>query len=109
MLELLAQGHYQRAHEEAEDDIEDIDDDQAHVLSLSGDHDDADEGADTPDADDEIDAEADVEQVADAADGPAQAEEAEQGEDADQDDDSGLADDDAASDAGDDDGSDQRA
>lgn len=109
VLELLAQGHYQRAHEEAEDDFEDIDDDQAHVVSLSADQDDADAEADTPDADDEIDAEADVEQVADAADGPAQAEEAEQGEDADQDDDSGLADDDAAADAGDDDGSDQRA
>ncbi|WP_166775899.1 cupin domain-containing protein [Xanthomonas sp. CFBP 8151] len=105
VLELLAQGHYQRAHEDAEDDI---DDDQAHVLSLSGDHDDAEAEADTPDADDEIDAEADVEQVADAADGPAQADEAEHGEDADQNDDSRLADDGAASDAGDD-GSDQRS
>ncbi|MCF5930844.1 cupin domain-containing protein, partial [Xanthomonas perforans] len=69
VLELLAQGHYQRAHEDAEDDI--ADDDHAHALSVSADHDDQDADDDAPEAHEDIDADADVEQVADAADTPA--------------------------------------
>ncbi|MFC3277392.1 JmjC domain-containing protein [Xanthomonas fragariae] len=91
VLELLAQGHYQRAHEEADDDIEHIEDDQAHALRLSTSHDDAE--TDTPDTDEEIDAEANVEEVPDTADSPAEA------VDAEQDDDSDIADDEASDDS----------
>ncbi len=94
VLELLAHGHYQRAHEDAEDAI--ADDDHAHALSVSADHDDEDSEDDAPEADEDIDADADVEQVADAADTPPEALEAdvEPGDDAEaeQDVDSAIAD-----------------
>ncbi|KIQ23550.1 cupin domain-containing protein [Xanthomonas campestris] len=80
VLELLAQGHYQRAHE---DQYEDLDDDDAHTLSLSADHADDDEDADL-DADTDaaqIDADADVEAVADEADQPDALEDAEDEDD----------------------------
>lgn len=80
VLELLAQGHYQRAHE---DQYEDLDDDNdAHTLSLSADHaddEDADLDADTDAT--QIDADADVEAVADEADQPDALEEAEDEDD----------------------------
>ena len=80
VLELLAQGHYQRVHE---DQYEDLDDDDAHTLSLSADHLDNDEDADL-DADTDaaqIDADADVEAVADEADQPDALEDAEDEDD----------------------------
>ena len=76
VLELLAQGHYQRAHD---DTHEDIDDEPAPALSVSAAaHGDADDDAsddarddpDTMDADDAVDDDADVEAVADDADSP---------------------------------------
>ncbi|KFA25339.1 transcriptional regulator, partial [Xanthomonas vasicola pv. musacearum NCPPB 4384] len=70
VLELLAQGHYQRAHEDADGDI--ADDDAVHALSVSSDHDEADAEDEAPEADDAIDADADVEQVADDAGNPAE-------------------------------------
>ncbi|MCC5062364.1 cupin domain-containing protein [Xanthomonas campestris] len=81
VLELLAQGHYQRAHE---DQYEDLDDDNdAHTLSLSADHLDNDEDADLDTDTDatQIDADADVEAVADEADQPDALEEAEDEDD----------------------------
>lgn len=81
VLELLAQGHYQRAHEDQYEDLDD--DDDAHTLSLSSDHLDNDEDADL-DADTDatqIDADADVEAVADEADQPDALEEAEDEDD----------------------------